>query len=73
MKTIKLHIDDKVYKSLKTELIAKKMYDSYGSITDIFTKKVLQLIEEGVEEYTIEFKNKEKKWEDLITYQIKNW
>jgi hypothetical protein len=22
----------------------------------------LQLIEEGVEEYTIEFKNKEKKW-----------
>ena len=73
MKTIKLHIDNKVYRSLKTELIAKKMYDSYGSITDIFTKKVLQLIEEGVEEYTIEFKNKEKKWEDLNTYQIKNW
>jgi hypothetical protein len=61
LKTIKLHIDNKVYRSLKTELIAKKMYDSYGGLPDIFTKKVLQLIEEGVEEYTIEFKNKGKK------------
>ena len=58
MKTIKLHIDNKVYKKLKTELIAKKMYDSYGGIADAFAKKVLQLLEEGVEEYTIEFKNK---------------
>tara|TARA_Y100000592_G_scaffold61794_1_gene96533 strand:- start:294 stop:473 length:180 start_codon:yes stop_codon:yes gene_type:complete len=58
LKTIKLHIDNKVYKKLKTELIAKKMYDSYGGIADAFAKKVLQLLEEGVEEYTIEFKNK---------------
>jgi len=61
LKTIKLHIDNKVYRTLKTELIAKKMGDSFGGITDIFAKKVLQLIEEGVEEYTIEFKNKGKK------------
>tara|TARA_R100000781_G_scaffold96540_1_gene60550 strand:+ start:1900 stop:2079 length:180 start_codon:yes stop_codon:yes gene_type:complete len=58
LKTIKLHIDNKVYKKLKTELIAKKMYDSYGGIADSFAKKVLQLLEENVEEYTIEFKNK---------------
>jgi len=58
LKTIKLHIDNKVYKKLKTELIAKKMYDSYGGIADAFAKKVLQLLEENVEEYTIEFKNK---------------
>lgn len=53
-----MHIDNKVYKKLKTELIAKKMYDSYGGIADSFAKKVLQLLEENVEEYTIEFKNK---------------
>ena len=53
-----MHIDNKVYKKLKTELIAKKMYDSYGGIADAFAKKVLQLLEEGVEEYKIEFKNK---------------
>ena len=61
MKTIKLHIDNKVYRSLKTSLIAKAMGDSFGGITDIFAKKVVKLLEEGVEEYTIEFKNKEKK------------
>tara|TARA_R100001086_G_scaffold134972_1_gene70225 strand:- start:580 stop:759 length:180 start_codon:yes stop_codon:yes gene_type:complete len=58
MKTIKLHIDSKVYRTLKTELIAKKMGDSFGGITDIFARKVVKLLEEGVEEYTIEFKNK---------------
>jgi len=58
MKTIKLHIDDKVYKKLKTSLVAKKMSDSYGSITDKFAMRVMQLIEEGVEEHTIEFKKK---------------
>ncbi len=58
MKTIKLHIDNKVYRTLKTELIAKKMGDSFGGITDIFARKVMKLLEEGVEEYTIEFKNK---------------
>ena len=62
MKTIKLHIDNKVYISLKTSLIAKAMGDSFGGITDIFARKVVKLLEEGVEEYTIEFKNKEKKW-----------
>jgi len=62
MKTIKLHIDNKVYRRLKTSLIAKAMGDSYGSFTDIFTRKVVKLLEDGVEEYTIEFKNKEKKW-----------
>ena len=34
------------------------MGDSYGSFTDIFARKVVKLLEEGVEEYTIEFKNK---------------
>ena len=58
MKTIKLHIDNKVYRTLKTELIAKKMGDSFGGISDIFARKVVKLLEEGVEEYTIEFKNK---------------
>ena len=58
MKTIKLHIDNKVYRSLKTQLIAKKMGDSFGGITDIFARKVVKLLEDGVEEYTIEFKNK---------------
>ena len=58
MKTIKLHIDSKVYRTLKTELIAKKMGDSFGGITDIFARKIVKLLEEGVEEYTIEFKNK---------------
>jgi len=58
LKTIKLHIDNKVYRTLKTELIAKKMGDSFGGITDIFARKVMKLLEEGVEEYTIEFKNK---------------
>tara|TARA_R100000654_G_scaffold72494_1_gene104368 strand:- start:533 stop:673 length:141 start_codon:yes stop_codon:yes gene_type:complete len=46
---------------LKTSLIAKAMGDSYGSFTDIFARKVVKLLEEGVEEYTIEFKNKGKK------------
>ena len=58
MKTIKLHIDDKVYKKLKTSLVAKKMGDAYGSITDKFAMRVMQLIDGGVKEYTIEFKKK---------------
>ena len=34
------------------------MGDSFGGITDIFARKIVKLLEEGVEEYTIEFKNK---------------
>jgi len=61
LKTIKLHIDNKVYRSLKTSLIAKAMGDSFGGITDMVEEKVVKLLEEGVEEYTIEFKNKGNK------------
>ena len=34
------------------------MGDGYGSITDKFAMRVMQLIDGGVKEYTIEFKKK---------------
>ena len=55
MKSIKLNIDDKVYLLLKT--ISSKNF-----IVDSFLKRIIKCIDEGIEEYDMEFKfQKDKK------------
>ena len=55
MKSIKLNIDDKVYLLLKT--ISSKNF-----IIDSFLKRIIKCIDEGIEEYDMEFKfQKDKK------------
>ena len=49
MKSIKLNIDDKVYLLLKT--ISSKNF-----IIDSFLKRIIKCIDEGIEEYDMEFK-----------------
>ena len=59
--TIKLNIDDDVYRSLKNSLVAKGLGGSFHGISDEFFKKILDLIDDNIEEYTIHFKKKMKK------------
>ena len=55
MKTIKLNIDDKVYLLLKS-------CSSKNFIIDGFIKRILKCIDDGIEEYDMEFKfQKDKK------------
>jgi len=49
MKTLKLNIDDKVYMLLKS-------VSSKNFIIDGFLKRIIRCIDNGIEEYDMEFK-----------------
>jgi len=59
--SIKLNISTEVYRKIKSAIVAKRMSDSLHGIIDNFTYRVVQLIDEGVEEYDIDFKKNKKK------------
>ncbi len=59
--SIKLNISTEVYRKIKSAIVAKRMSDSLHGIIDNFTYRVVQLIDDGVEEYDIDFKKNKKK------------
>jgi len=59
--SIKLNISTEVYRKIKSAIVAKRMSDSLYGIIDNFTYRVVQLIDDGVEEYDIDFKKNKKK------------
>ncbi len=59
--SIKLNISTEVYRKIKSAIVTKRMSDSLYGIIDNFTYRVVQLIDDGVEEYDIDFKKNKKK------------
>ena len=59
MKTIKLNIDDKVYMLLKS-------CSSKNFIIDGFLKRILNCIDDGIEEYDMEFKFQKDRRDESI-------
>ena len=58
MKTITIKMDDDVFKKLKRAVMVKKIATGYGGIIDSFTNRVVQSVEQGLDEKHIHFKNK---------------
>ena len=58
MKEIKLRIDNKVYKDLKSHLMIKKIACSLGGIADSGWGKVVTAIENNKEEVLLKYKKK---------------
>ena len=51
-------MDDDVFKKLKRAVLVKKIATGYGGIIDSFTNRVVQSVEQGLDEKHIHFKNK---------------
>ena len=58
MKTITIKMDDDVFKKLKRAVMVKKISTGYGGIIDSFTNRVVESVEQGLDEKHIHFKNK---------------
>ena len=56
MKEIKLSIDDKVYRDLKSHLMIKKIACSLGGIADSAWGKVITAIEDDKDELLLKYK-----------------
>ena len=60
MKEIKLSIDDKVYRDLKSHLMIKKIACSLGGIADSAWGKVITAIEDDKDELLLKYKRDRK-------------
>ena len=58
MKTIKVKIEDDVYKSLKQSIQVKNMTGNIGGIVDSFIIKLVESINKGLDEEHFKYKNK---------------
>ena len=59
MKEIKIILSDKLIKRLKSGVFARELSMQGGSLSDQFVIKILDLLEEGVTEYSFKL-NEEK-------------
>tara|TARA_Y100000310_G_scaffold128275_1_gene127445 strand:- start:673 stop:855 length:183 start_codon:yes stop_codon:yes gene_type:complete len=60
VKEIKLRIDDKVYRDLKSHLMVKKIACSLGGVADSAWGKVVTSIENNKEEVLLKYKKDRK-------------
>ena len=58
MKTIKIKIEDDVYKSLRQAIQVKNMTGNMGGIVDSFIIKLIESIGKGLDEEHFKYKNK---------------
>ena len=58
MKTIKIKIEDDVYKSLRQAIQVKNMTGNMGGIVDSFIIKLIESIGKGLVEEHFKYKNK---------------
>ena len=58
MKTIKVKIEDDVYKSLKQAIQVKNMTGNIGGIVDSFIIKLVEAVDKGLVEEHFKYKNK---------------
>lgn len=58
MKTIKVKIEDDVYKSLKQSIQVKNMTGNIGGIVDSFIIKLVESVDKGLTEEHFKYKNK---------------
>ena len=58
MKTIKVKIEDDVYKSLRQAIQVKNMTGNMGGIVDSFIIKLVESINKGLDEEHFKYKNK---------------
>ena len=58
MKTIKVKIEDDVYKSLKQAIQVKNMTGNIGGIVDSFIIKLVESVDKGLVEEHFKYKNK---------------
>lgn len=59
MKTIRLEIEDDVYRQLQTGMGLRIMTGNSGGIVDAFVSAVVKAIDEGLEVKRLEFKPRE--------------